>query len=159
MHRIFEDTTDTKRIYREMHILRYFWILYIKPYLHIKFSFTYSNYRQLKHPNIISIRNIICPNLDPFFFSTQNNEESLDAIIRNKRGRAESGVGKLDIKDLKEIYIVFDFVDTDLYKLIMSPQYLTIAHIKTFLYQLLVGLKYIHSANVVHRDIKVNFSS
>lgn len=27
----------------------------------------------------------------------------------------------------------------------MSPQYLTTEHIQTFLYQLLIGLKYIHS--------------
>ena len=45
-------------------------------------------------------------------------------------------------------------VDTDLYKLIMSPQYLTTEHIQTFLYQILVALKYIHSFSVIHRDLK-----
>jgi serine/threonine protein kinase len=49
---------------------------------------------------------------------------------------------------------VFEFVDTDLHKLINSPQYLTVDHIKTFLYQLLCALKYVHSAMVIHRDIK-----
>ena len=32
-------------------------------------------------------------------------------------------------------------------------QYLTTEHIQTFLYQLLCGLKYIHSS-VIHRDLK-----
>lgn len=45
-------------------------------------------------------------------------------------------------------------VDTDLYKLIMSPQFLTTEHIQTFLYQMLVGLKFLHSASVIHRDLK-----
>jgi len=45
-------------------------------------------------------------------------------------------------------------VDTDLYKLVMSPQYLTTEHIQTFLYQMLVALMYIHSFSVIHRDIK-----
>ncbi|DAZ94533.1 TPA: hypothetical protein N0F65_002185 [Lagenidium giganteum] len=53
-----------------------------------------------------------------------------------------------------DLYLVFEFLDTDLHKLIMSPQYLTIRHIQVFLYQLLCGLKYIHSANVIHRDMK-----
>jgi serine/threonine protein kinase len=44
--------------------------------------------------------------------------------------------------------------DTDLHKLILSPQYLTTAHIQTFLYQMLAGLKYIHSCSVIHRDLK-----
>lgn len=52
---------------------------------------------------------------------------------------------------------VFEFVDTDLYKLIGSPQFLTDEHIKLFMYQLLVGLKYIHSAHVIHRDMKVEY--
>ena len=59
-----------------------------------------------------------------------------------------------DLNDFNDLYLVFDYVDTDLYKLIMSPQYLTTEHIQTFLYQMLIGLKYIHSGNVIHRDLK-----
>lgn len=36
----------------------------------------------------------------------------------------------------------------------MSPQYLTTEHIQTFLYQMLAGLRYIHSFSVIHRDLK-----
>jgi mitogen-activated protein kinase 1/3 len=59
-----------------------------------------------------------------------------------------------DLADFHDLYLVFEYVDTDLYKLIMSPQYLLTEHIQTFLYQMLIGLKYIHSASVIHRDLK-----
>ena len=53
-----------------------------------------------------------------------------------------------------DLFLVFEFVDTDLRKLIMSHQYLTIHHVKVILHQILCALFYMHSANVIHRDLK-----
>eukprot|EP00978_Attheya_sp_CCMP212_P023224 scaffold70598_cov60-Attheya_sp.AAC.1 len=61
---------------------------------------------------------------------------------------------KDDLDHFNDLYLVFEYVDTDLYKLIMSPQYLTTEHIQTFLYQMLTGVQYIHSSSVIHRDLK-----
>ena len=44
-------------------------------------------------------------------------------------------------------------MDTDLTTIIKSDQPLTDEHLKFFLYQILRGLKYIHSAQMVHRDL------
>jgi len=59
-----------------------------------------------------------------------------------------------DLKAFKDVYMVFEFLDTDLYKLLQSEQYLTDEHVQSFLYQLLCGIKHIHAANCIHRDLK-----
>ncbi|KAJ5070351.1 mitogen-activated protein kinase [Anaeramoeba ignava] len=56
--------------------------------------------------------------------------------------------------DFNDVYLVSELVDTDLRRVILSKQKLTNEHIQYFLYQMLCGLKYIHSANVIHRDMK-----
>lgn len=53
-----------------------------------------------------------------------------------------------------ELYFIMDLFDTDLHKIIQSPQPLGDAHLKHFLYQLLRGLKFAHDNGVLHRDLK-----
>jgi len=55
---------------------------------------------------------------------------------------------------LKELYITQELMDTDMYQLIQSKHQFTDDHIQAFMYQILRGLKAIHSANVLHRDLK-----
>lgn len=44
-------------------------------------------------------------------------------------------------------------MDTDLHQVIRSKQVLTQEHYQYFIYQILRGLKYLHSARVLHRDL------
>ena len=57
------------------------------------------------------------------------------------------------IDQWKDIYLVLELMDTDLHYIIHSKQALTDDHIQYFIYQILRGLKAIHSASV--RRIRV----
>lgn len=117
MKRIFEEPTDAKRAYREMHILRH-----------------------LKHPSIVALLDVITTAIDDKYIQLYNTsvQQQKIPIPRN----------------LGNLYLVFEFVDTDLSKIIKSNQFLTAEHIQYILYQLLDGLRYIHNTNVIHRDLK-----
>jgi hypothetical protein len=53
-----------------------------------------------------------------------------------------------------ELYIVTDYMDTDLHDVIRLNSKISRQHKQYFMYQLMRGLKYTHSAGVIHRDIK-----
>jgi len=53
----------------------------------------------------------------------------------------------------RDLYIVFEFMHTDLSHVIKA-KLLTDIHVRFITYQLLCALKYIHSAGLIHRDIK-----
>ncbi|KAI9462622.1 CMGC/MAPK/ERK protein kinase [Russula earlei] len=53
-----------------------------------------------------------------------------------------------------EVYLYEELMEADLHAIIRSGQPLSDAHFQSFIYQTLCGLKYIHSADVLHRDLK-----
>jgi len=98
LNKIFEDVIDCKRILREVVLLR-----------------------QLQHPNLVHIIEILEPS---------------------------------DLQNFDSLYVVLEYAQSDLKKLFKSPIHLEMIHIQTLIYNILLGLKYIHSADVLHRDLK-----
>ncbi|CAF0851221.1 unnamed protein product [Adineta steineri] len=82
--------------------------------------------RQLTHPNIVNLKEII-----------------MDA--RNI----------VDIKNDTSFYLVFEYCDHDLFGLLDSGLIeLDIEHIRAFVFQLMSGLAFCHQRKFLHRDIK-----
>jgi mitogen-activated protein kinase 1/3 len=100
MLKIFREKTETKRLLREIRLLRFF-----------------------DHENIIKVKTLLNP---------------------------------MRIKNVKEMYIVTELMDSDLQQIVHSSQPLTHDHVTFFMYQILGVMRHMHSAGIVHRDLKPN---
>jgi mitogen-activated protein kinase 7 len=75
-----------------------------------------------------------------------NGHENITSVFNMDFERSLTG--------FNEIFLVQDLMEADLHHIIRSGQELTDSHFQYFVYQICRGLKYIHSANVLHRDLK-----
>ncbi|CDR46032.1 CYFA0S21e01266g1_1 [Cyberlindnera fabianii] len=79
-------------------------------------------------------------------------------LLRHFRGHKNiTCLYDLDIvnkEKFNEVYLYEELMECDMHQIIRSGQPLTDAHYQSFIYQILCGLKYIHSADVLHRDLK-----
>ncbi|KAJ7180550.1 Pkinase-domain-containing protein [Mycena filopes] len=78
-------------------------------------------------------------------------------LLRHFTGHANI-TGLIDAKmispESNEIYIFMEPMEADLHQIIKSGQTLTGEHVQYFVYQILRGMKFVHSASVIHRDLK-----
>ncbi|KAH3745287.1 CMGC/MAPK protein kinase [Pelomyxa schiedti] len=80
-------------------------------------------------------------------------------LLKHFRGH-ENIITLLDLpipsnpKTFNDVYIVFELATTDLSNLIISRKRISEEHIRLYMYQIIRGLKYLHSGHVIHRDLK-----
>jgi serine/threonine protein kinase len=59
-----------------------------------------------------------------------------------------------ELAAFKDVYVVSELMDTDLHLILKTKQKLSFEHHAYFMYQLVKGTQYVHSAGVIHRDLK-----
>lgn len=86
-----------------------------------------------------------------FKLSRQENNQFtvnlLDAFVNQEAEK--------DSKKLNKIYLVMEYYDFDLMKLLSNKvNMINEMQAKTLIYNLLLAVKYIHSTGIMHRDLK-----
>lgn len=59
-----------------------------------------------------------------------------------------------DPANFTTLYVVLEFAESDLKKILKSTLSLEILHIQTIVYNLLCAVKFLHESKVIHRDLK-----
>jgi serine/threonine protein kinase len=104
--------------------------------------------------NIVAIKMIERAFEHPLFAKRTLRELKILRLLSHENVIDLVTIQKPICRDNLELYCVFDIMETDLGSIVKSNQPLSPDHIQFFLYQILRGMKYVHSAAILHRDLK-----
>lgn len=99
--------------------------------------------QSLNHRNVIGLLDLFSPRIE-------SEPIRYQSLIRG------SPEYNLLFKSLGDLYMVTEFVELDLNKVLKAGENISLENVKKYLYQILLGLKHIHSTNVIHRDLRPN---
>lgn len=105
--------------------------------------------------NIESKERVSFTIVSDLFYSYYSTAKFLQNLQVSSKLNHENIIRILNLKNYdKSLIIVSETLDTDLLQVIHSQQELSEDHRRYFIYQILRGLKYLHSANYIHNYLK-----
>ncbi|KAF4683733.1 hypothetical protein FOZ62_012482, partial [Perkinsus olseni] len=118
----------------------------------------------LDHTSVIKIVDLVVPEdlvkFNDFYLVVDEGRDGIIGIVAKNLVKLVFMPFKRAVFELRIVHatyhkrlLVLEMADSDMKKLFRQPIFLTDLHAKTLLYNLLVGIKFLHSAGVYHRDL------
>lgn len=102
------------------------------------------------HINIVKLLDVFSPDE-----ASYNSQQSFTSSSLSSSTSSSSSSSNHKPKNLKEVYLVMDLMESDMQRLIVSGiQDLDHDRLSFLMYQLLCGVKNLHSVGIIHRDLK-----
>lgn len=127
---ILSDTFLAKRVLREVALLTHF-----------------------KHPNILGLHAVAVPPSPSDSPPPPGVPSSDVSPLQQSANPGGFACARGDLTIAKRLFLITDLLDTDLAAVLRSGQALSEDHVSFFAFQVLLAMKALHDANVMHRDL------